>query len=324
MAKLPDWIYQQSAVLPYRGAGKDIEVLLISSRKGRRWVLPKGIVDPGYSPAASAAKEAREEAGVAGAVGETSLGSYSYDKWGGTCSVEVFPMEVEAELPDWPESAIRQRQWMPLAEAAKKIDERPLRKILRRLPKAIKGQAAQDRPPAAAEEPRRLIHLLRHARTGQTDPGLDDFERPLSGRGQRACKALRRYLRMADVRPDLVLCSSSARSRETLERLLPVLGDSVQVRFDRRLYTAGRLALSNRLRRLTDEVTSVLLVGHQPGIQALALELAGDGDPDAMARLESKFPSGALASLVVKGGEWSDIGPGSCELHSFVAPSDLA
>ena len=73
MAKLPDWIYRQSAVLPYRRAGDEIQVLLITSRNGARWVLPKGIVEPGMSVPASVAKEAREEAGIASEVPEAGL-----------------------------------------------------------------------------------------------------------------------------------------------------------------------------------------------------------------------------------------------------------
>jgi phosphohistidine phosphatase len=68
VAKVPDWIYRQSAVIAYRRRPRGVEVLLITSRKGTRWVLPKGVVEPGLSPATSAAKEALEEAGVRGTV----------------------------------------------------------------------------------------------------------------------------------------------------------------------------------------------------------------------------------------------------------------
>ena len=90
-APYPAWIYRQSAVLPYRRRDGNLEVLLITSRGGRRWVLPKGIVEPGMTAPVSAAKEAREEAGIEGAVSERVLGSYRQDKWGGTCRIEVFP-----------------------------------------------------------------------------------------------------------------------------------------------------------------------------------------------------------------------------------------
>jgi 8-oxo-dGTP pyrophosphatase MutT (NUDIX family) len=114
VAKLPSWIYTQSAILPYRMRGGDLEVLIITSRKGSRWVLPKGIVEPGMTAAASAAKEAMEEAGVEGRIVAQSLGNYRYRKWGGTCEVEVFPMEVTTQRKKWPESTFRRREWVCL------------------------------------------------------------------------------------------------------------------------------------------------------------------------------------------------------------------
>ena len=121
MARFPDWIYRQSAVLPYRLRDGDPEVLLITSRGGRRWVLPKGIVEPGMTAPASAAKEAREEAGIEGRVSKRCLGSYRQDKWGGTCRIKVFPMKVTAEFADWPEAAIRRRAWLPLRAAIERL-----------------------------------------------------------------------------------------------------------------------------------------------------------------------------------------------------------
>jgi 8-oxo-dGTP pyrophosphatase MutT (NUDIX family) len=102
-------MYRQSAVIPYRRGPSGLEVLLVTSRKGTRWVLPKGVVEPDLSPAASAAKEALEEAGVRGAIDDEPLGTYQYWKWGGTCTVQVFAMEVEEEVAHWPEASTRRR-----------------------------------------------------------------------------------------------------------------------------------------------------------------------------------------------------------------------
>ena len=142
MIHLPDWIFQQSAVVPYRIGSDGLEVLLVTSRRGSHWVLPKGIVDPGLTASESAAKEAKEEAGVEGAVGARSLGKYRYKKWGGTCKVEVFPMEVTAEADDWLESQTRKREWMTVAEATKRLSKKGLRKIVRRLPEAVEALRA--------------------------------------------------------------------------------------------------------------------------------------------------------------------------------------
>ena len=90
MKTKPDYFYIQSGVLPYRVEGGVMRVLLITSQGGRRWVIPKGIVEPGLSAVVSAAKEALEEAGIDGRVDPAPMGSYKRQKWGGTCSVEVF------------------------------------------------------------------------------------------------------------------------------------------------------------------------------------------------------------------------------------------
>ena len=99
------------------------------SRKGTRWVLPKSVVEPDLSPAASAAKEALEEAGVRGAIDDEPLGTYQYRKWGGTCTVQVFAMEVEQEEADWPEANTRRRAWLTVDDARRRFDEAALRQM---------------------------------------------------------------------------------------------------------------------------------------------------------------------------------------------------
>ena len=138
MAKRPDWFYRQSAVLPYRVSYGAPDVLLITSRKRRRWVLPKGVVEPGLTPQDSAVKEALEEAGIEGELSSDGLGTYSYEKWGGTCTVEVFLMAVTTELEIWPEAAIRQRDWMSFEVAAQRVNEPELKTLIRRLPEVIR------------------------------------------------------------------------------------------------------------------------------------------------------------------------------------------
>ena len=137
MAKYPDRMYRQSAVLPYRIRNNDPEILLITSRKGKRWVVPKGVVEPDLTPSDPAAKEAMEEAGVAGEVSEQVLGNYSYTKWGGVCRVQVFLMKVTTELDTWPEDNMRHREWLTIDVAAKRVTEPRLRDLIRRVPKVI-------------------------------------------------------------------------------------------------------------------------------------------------------------------------------------------
>ncbi len=125
----PEYFYRQSAVVPYRFNQDDLEILLITSRRKKRWVLPKGIHEPHLSAAESAAKEALEEAGVEGQTAESAIGRYTYEKWGGTCAVEVYPMRVERVHETWLES-YRDRIWVSTAEAANRVDEPALKEIL--------------------------------------------------------------------------------------------------------------------------------------------------------------------------------------------------
>jgi 8-oxo-dGTP pyrophosphatase MutT (NUDIX family) len=139
----PDWIYRQSGVIPYRYKDGGIEVMLITSRKGKRWVIPKGIVEPHLTPQDSAAQEAWEEAGLVGRVSSQAIGSYRYDKWGGTCQVEVFLLQVETVLATWPEVDLRRRQWLTLEEAASRVDEQQLQQILQAVPEIIQKTALE-------------------------------------------------------------------------------------------------------------------------------------------------------------------------------------
>jgi phosphohistidine phosphatase len=163
------------------------------------------------------------------------------------------------------------------------------------------------------------LFLLRHAKSSWDDPGLDDHERPLAPRGRRASKLIREHLRRERIAPSLVLCSPSRRTRETLERIMPVPGGA-DVSFGDELYGASSRVLIQRLREVPPDVESVMLVGHQPAIQELALDLAGDGAD--LARVRAKFPTGALATLLFAG-DWSGLGPGSAELVAYVKPKEL-
>jgi 8-oxo-dGTP pyrophosphatase MutT (NUDIX family) len=133
---MADRIIPQSAVIPYRRRDGAVEVLLIRSASGRRWVVPKGIIEPDMTPVASAANEAWEEAGIRGRVLPATAGTYRYDKWGGTCEVEVFLMEVTEVLDDWPES-YREREWVTVEEAVSRVAESDLQALLRELPSRL-------------------------------------------------------------------------------------------------------------------------------------------------------------------------------------------
>ena len=130
MAEVPPWFYQQSAVVPYREGTDGIEILLITTKKRKRWIIPKGVIDPGFDAPESASREAYEEAGIRGTVESPPLTEYRYDKWGGTCNVTVFIMRVTDELGEWPEAAFRNRGWFNLDQARKMVDKPELKGVL--------------------------------------------------------------------------------------------------------------------------------------------------------------------------------------------------
>lgn len=128
----------QVAALCWRLHKGQPQVLLVTSRTSRRWVLPKGWPMPGRSPEAAAAQEAWEEAGVEGKVSSTSLGHYAYDKVLRnlstlTCAVEVFPLRVQSLKRSFPERKERQRKWFSATKAAGLVAEADLREMLSRL-----------------------------------------------------------------------------------------------------------------------------------------------------------------------------------------------
>lgn len=133
--------YEQSAVIPYRTDRRTLQVMLVTSRSGKRWVIPKGLCETGMTAAESAAKEAYEEAGIEGVVDNRSIGSYEYSKWGGVCRVKVYLMHVDTELDDWPEACLRQRKWLSFAAAADRVLEKKLMNWLRRLPELVEASA---------------------------------------------------------------------------------------------------------------------------------------------------------------------------------------
>lgn len=171
----------------------------------------------------------------------------------------------------------------------------------------------------------KTLLLLRHAKSAWSDPRLDDHDRPLNGRGERAAKAMADHIVRKGPRPDLILCSTAMRTRQTLAPLLKRLeGPAPPIALENGLYLASEDALLGRLQAVADDVPTVLLIGHNDGIGQLAADLAGDGPPEALASLRAKYPTGTLAVLRAPNGPWTDLKPGSAKLLEFVRPRDLA
>lgn len=178
------------------------------------------------------------------------------------------------------------------------------------------------------------LWLLRHAKSSWDDPGLDDFARPLSPRGKKACRRLARHMAERGIHPDLVLCSPATRTRQTWERLEKRLqpaaatagaeeSDRPRVRFEPSLYLAEPPALFAIVRAAPKRCRDLLLIGHNPGLEEFAQRLAGTAAGDSRERLDQKFPTGGLAELTFPLAAWPDIAPDSGFLASFVVPAQL-
>jgi phosphohistidine phosphatase len=164
------------------------------------------------------------------------------------------------------------------------------------------------------------LFLLRHAKSAWDDPTLRDRDRPLAPRGRKAAKRVARWAKRHDVRPQLVVCSSAVRARQTLERVRPGLGDPA-VWIEVTLYAAAADTLLTRVRALPEDVDAAMLIGHNPGLMDLALLLAAPGPNRKRAR--SNIPTGALVALEIDAALWAGVQPGEARMTRFVAPRDL-
>jgi len=167
--------------------------------------------------------------------------------------------------------------------------------------------------------PLRRLVVLRHAKSAWPR-GVDDHERPLGPRGLRDAPAAGRALAAADCLPDLALCSTAERARRTWELAASQWGTPPPVRHDPRLYGAEVPELLAVVREVPPEVGTLLLVGHNPGLEELVLELAGDGLDDALDDVRTKFPTSAIAVLAWHGDSWHDLAAGTALLTGMIVP----
>jgi len=166
------------------------------------------------------------------------------------------------------------------------------------------------------------LSLLRHAKSSWAESGLRDFERPLAPRGQQAAPRMGAFIKALSLVPDLVLCSPAARAIETLEYALPELGKTPDLRYEEGLYHAGPRQMLQLLNDVSAATGHVMLVGHNPGMHALALGLVGEGKADDLQALRQKFPTAGLAVIDFEE-DWPQVGPGMGSLRLFMVPRRL-
>ena len=124
--------FRQSSVVPYRIINAGVEIMMITSIRRRRWIIPKGAVEPDMTPQDSAAKEAFEEAGIIGSVSKTPIGRYHYKKWSDICRCDVYAMKVETILETWQEQEEREREWIEAKDAISRLRHKQLKAIVKK------------------------------------------------------------------------------------------------------------------------------------------------------------------------------------------------
>lgn len=168
---------------------------------------------------------------------------------------------------------------------------------------------------------RRLV-LFRHGKAG-SESGKDR-DRPLAKRGQKSAPLVGDYLAHHGLVPDLVLCSPAVRARDTWQLASRSFPAPPPVREEERLYQAEAEDILEVVRAVADEVATLFVVGHNPGLEDLAELLIGSGDAAARASLRSKFPTAAVAVIDFVAPHWAELKPGSGRLDRFVTPKALA
>jgi phosphohistidine phosphatase len=161
----------------------------------------------------------------------------------------------------------------------------------------------------SGDERHRLV-LVRHAKSSWDDPALSDHDRPLARRGRKALERMRPHLENRGVRPDVVLCSSARRTRETLDGIKDGLGGHPRIEVEDGLYGAGADDIVARLARLDDAIATAVVIGHNPGIADLV---------DLLAATDQDVPTGAIADLSFRG-PWSALGSTAVSLDDLWRP----
>jgi phosphohistidine phosphatase len=168
----------------------------------------------------------------------------------------------------------------------------------------------------------KILTLMRHAKSGWDDPVRRDFDRPLNSRGRRAARTVGAEMKAQGLRFDRVIASPARRVVETIEEVAAVYGPIEPV-YDERLYLASVQTLLDVARGAPDAVERLLLVGHNPGLEELALRLARSADCGLRDEVEVKYPTGTVAEIELPAGRWSEISEGSGTLTRFIRPRDL-
>lgn len=168
----------------------------------------------------------------------------------------------------------------------------------------------------------KTLTLLRHAKSGWDDSVGRDFDRPLNRRGRKAAATVGAEMKAQGLAFDRVVASPARRVVETLDEVAQGYGP-IEPHYDQRAYLASPAALLELVRETADDAERLLLVGHNPGLEALALLLTRDDGDALRAELAVKYPTGTVAEIKLPVSSWREVGPGTGDLLRFIRPRDL-
>ncbi len=169
----------------------------------------------------------------------------------------------------------------------------------------------------------KILTLLRHAKSSWDDPVSRDFDRPLNKRGRKAARAVGRAMREAGLAFDAIIASPAVRVVETLRDVGDGYGRALEPDHDQGLYLASPAVLLERIHHVDDKVERLLVVGHNPGLEQLALLLTGGEENDLRQEVEVKYPTATLAEIRFDVDSWADVAAAGGTLTRFIRPRDL-
>jgi len=169
----------------------------------------------------------------------------------------------------------------------------------------------------------KTLTLLRHAKSGWDDPVARDFDRPLNARGRRAAVTMGRHVRDLQLRFDAVVASPATRVDETVVEFERGLGRALMPAWDRRLYLAAPTTLLDVVHECGAGAESLLLVGHNPGLEELTLLLVPEDGSALREAVAEKYPTATLAELTFNTDDWATVTAGSGRLTRFIRPRDV-
>jgi len=167
------------------------------------------------------------------------------------------------------------------------------------------------------------LAVLRHAKSSWKERELDDFERPLNGRGQRAARRMGREMSERAMHFDFILASPAVRVRETINGVTQEHELGAPIRFERRIYMARVAELLELVGTIPDDAENALLVGHNTSAERLVIKLAKDDERGLRKRVEEKFPTAALAVIELPIERWDALQPECGRLVELIYPADL-